>query len=93
VIGPAKGPKLQGVVAVIAESFERIHRFKFTGMGILPLEFLEGVTRKTLKITGSERIDIIEFTEHMKPRMAIKVHIHREDVQWQKFRFFLVLIR
>lgn len=75
----AKGPKLQGVMAVIAESFERIHRSNLIGMGILPLEFLAGVTRKTLKITGSELIDIIDLTDKMKPNMPIKAIIHRED--------------
>ncbi|ARB93328.1 aconitate hydratase AcnA [Legionella longbeachae] len=75
----AKGPKLQGVVAVVAESFERIHRSNLIGMGILPLEFPEGVTRKTLNITGSELIDIIGLTHQMKPRMRVKVVIHRED--------------
>jgi aconitate hydratase len=75
----AKGPKLQGVMAVIAESFERIHRSNLIGMGILPLEFSEGVTRKTLKITGSECIDIIDLTNQMKPHMSIKATIHRED--------------
>jgi aconitate hydratase len=75
----AKGPKLLGVVAVIAESFERIHRSNLVGMGILPLEFQEGEDRKTLKLTGSEMIDIVEFSEHMKPRMHVKAIIHRDD--------------
>jgi aconitate hydratase len=75
----AKGPKLLGIVAVIAESFERIHRSNLVGMGILPLEFQEGEDRKTLKLTGSETIDIVEFSEHMKPRMPIKAIIHRDD--------------
>ncbi len=75
----AKGPKLQGVVVVIAESFERIHRSNLIGMGILPLEFPKDVTRKTLKITGSELIDIINLNDQMKPRMPIKAIIHRED--------------
>ncbi|TIE10607.1 aconitate hydratase AcnA [Legionella pneumophila] len=75
----AKGPKLQGVVAVMAESFERIHRSNLIGMGILPLEFPEGITRKTLQISGSELIDIIGLTHQMKPRMPVKVVIHRED--------------
>ena len=47
----AKGPKLLGVKAVIAESFERIHRSNLIGMGIFPLEFTEGATRKTLNLT------------------------------------------
>ena len=75
----AKGPKFQGVVVVIAESFERIHRSNLIGMGILPLEFPKGVTRKTLKITGSELIDIIDLRDQMRPRMPIKAVIHRED--------------
>ena len=54
----AKGPRLLGVRVVIAESFERIHRSNLIGMGILPLEFPQGVTRKTLGLTGEEQIDI-----------------------------------
>ncbi|MBK4715834.1 MULTISPECIES: aconitate hydratase AcnA [Tenebrionibacter/Tenebrionicola group] len=54
----AKGPRLLGVRVVIAETFERIHRSNLIGMGILPLEFPDGVNRKTLRLTGEERIDI-----------------------------------
>nr|WP_113869083.1 aconitate hydratase AcnA [Brenneria salicis]NMN91869.1 aconitate hydratase [Brenneria salicis ATCC 15712 = DSM 30166]RBP58330.1 aconitase [Brenneria salicis ATCC 15712 = DSM 30166]RLM29334.1 aconitate hydratase 1 [Brenneria salicis ATCC 15712 = DSM 30166] len=54
----AKGPRLLGVRVVIAESFERIHRSNLIGMGILPLEFEQGVTRKTLRLTGDEQISI-----------------------------------
>jgi aconitate hydratase len=75
----AKGPKLLGVNAVIAESFERIHRSNLIGMGILPLEFKNGETRKTLNLTGSERIDIAGLTNAITPGMAIKAVIHRED--------------
>jgi aconitate hydratase len=75
----AKGPKLQGVVAVIAESFERIHRSNLIGMGVLPLEFPKDVTRKSLKITGAEIIDIINLNDQMKPRMPIQAILHRED--------------
>ncbi len=75
----AKGPKLQGVKAVIAESFERIHRSNLIGMGILPLEFTEKMTRKTLNLTGNETIDIVGLTGELKPRMIIKAHIHREN--------------
>jgi aconitate hydratase len=73
----AKGPKLQGIVAVIAESFERIHRSNLIGMGILPLEFPKGMTRKTLEIIGEEHIDILGLNEQLKPRMSIKTIIHR----------------
>jgi len=53
----AKGPMLLGVKVVIAESFERIHRSNLIGMGILPLEFKDGMDRKTLKLDGSESFD------------------------------------
>ena len=75
----AKGPKLLGVSAVIAESFERIHRSNLIGMGIIPLEFTDGATRKSLKITGDEKIDITGVAENLKPRMKIKALIHRND--------------
>lgn len=75
----AKGPKLQGIVAVIAESFERIHRSNLIGMGILPLEFSEGFTRNTLKITGSEQIDILDLAQQLKPHASIKAVIRKED--------------
>jgi aconitate hydratase len=75
----AKGPKLLGVQAVIAESFERIHRSNLIGMGILPLEFKDGATRKTLNLTGDEVIDIIGMDDHIKPRMNLKAVIHYAD--------------
>jgi aconitate hydratase len=75
----AKGPKLLGVNAVIAESFERIHRSNLIGMGILPLEFKNGVTRKTLKLTGNETVDILGLTNKITAGMTIKAVIHRED--------------
>jgi aconitate hydratase len=55
----AKGPALQGVKAVIAESFERIHRSNLVGMGVLPLQFLPGETVETLGLTGQEEFSII----------------------------------
>jgi aconitate hydratase len=75
----AKGPKLLGVVAVIAESFERIHRSNLIGMGIIPLEFTEGATRKTFDITGSETVDIIGLTDDMKPRSILKAILKRDN--------------
>lgn len=48
---------------VIAESFERIHRSNLIGMGILPLEFPQGVTRKTLKLTGDEQIEVVDLRQ------------------------------
>jgi aconitate hydratase len=71
----AKGPKLLGIRAVIAESFERIHRSNLIGMGILPLEFKEGVTRKTLHLTGKEIVDITGLTGEITPRMNVTATI------------------
>jgi aconitate hydratase len=75
----AKGPKLLGVAAVIAESFERIHRSNLIGMGILPLEFTDGATRKSLQLTGNEIIDIVDLNDQLKPRSLLKAIIHRAD--------------
>ena len=79
----AKGPRLQGVRVVIAESFERIHRSNLIGMGILPLEFPEGVTRKTLKLTGDELIDVHDL-DRLQPGGTVKVTLTgaegRQDV-------------
>jgi 2-methylcitrate dehydratase (2-methyl-trans-aconitate forming) len=55
----AKGVRLAGVEAIVAESFERIHRTNLVGMGVLPLQFLPGTTRLTLAINGSETFDVL----------------------------------
>ena len=70
----AKGTRLLGVKAVIAESFERIHRSNLIGMGVLPLEFINGNNRKTLKLTGKEKISIFEI-ENIFPKKIIKCSI------------------
>lgn len=75
----AKGPKLLGVSAVIAESFERIHRSNLIGMGILPLEFKDEMTRKTLQLQGDEIIDLVGLNDDISPRMNIKAIIHRAN--------------
>lgn len=75
----AKGPKLLGVSAVIAESFERIHRSNLIGMGILPLQFKNNTTRKTLNLNGREMISIIGLSGNLQPGMDIKAIIKRED--------------
>jgi len=75
----AKGTKLLGVKAVIAESFERIHRSNLVGMGVLPLQFKEGQDRKSLALTGEETVDIGGISESIKPRMDIPCTIHRPD--------------
>jgi len=75
----AKGTKLLGVKVVIAESFERIHRSNLVGMGILPLQFPEGITRKTLELNGAETFDIAGLSGGLVPRQQIPVKITRND--------------
>ncbi|MBM5786932.1 MAG: aconitate hydratase AcnA [Pelagibacterales bacterium] len=75
----AKGTKLLGVKVVIAESFERIHRSNLVGMGILPLQFKEGYSRKTLNLKGSEIINILNVEKGLKPREEVIVEFLFED--------------
>ena len=72
----AKGTMLLGIRAVIAESFERIHRSNLVGMGVLPLTFKDGMDRKALKLTGEETFDLLGL-ETLRPRMDLKLLIHR----------------
>jgi aconitate hydratase len=74
----AKGTILLGVKAVIAESFERIHRSNLVGMGVLPLQFPAGMDRKTLKLDGSETFDFTGLSG-LKPGMAVPCTITRKD--------------
>jgi aconitate hydratase len=74
----AKGTTLLGVRAVIAESFERIHRSNLVGMGVLPLQFAEGTDRKTAGLDGTETFDI-EGIATLKPRQMVTVHFTRAD--------------
>ncbi|WP_431283870.1 aconitate hydratase AcnA [Humitalea sp. 24SJ18S-53] len=74
----AKGTFLLGVKAVVAESFERIHRSNLVGMGVLPLTFKEGESRKSLNLVGDEVIDI-SGVEQLSPRMTLEMTIHRAD--------------
>jgi aconitate hydratase len=80
----AKGPKLLGVRAVIAESYERIHRSNLVGMGILPLEFKTGENRETLGLTGTETYEITGVTS-LSPRIDIAVKAKTEDSKEKKF--------
>jgi aconitate hydratase len=72
----AKGTLLLGVKAVIVESFERIHRSNLVGMGVLPLQFRDGVSRQTLKLTGNEVLDIVGVEAGLKPRIMLTLRIH-----------------
>ena len=77
----AKGTRLLGVRAVIAESFERIHRANLVGMGVLPLEFTGGETRKTLALDGGVRLDVEGTAAGITPGMALRCRLHRADGQ------------
>ncbi len=81
----AKGTNLLGVKAVIAESFERIHRSNLVGMGVLPLQFKLDQNRKSLKLSGKEKIDILGLTGvEIVPRMNLTLVITREDGSTEK---------
>ncbi len=71
----AKGTKLLGIKAVFAESFERIHRSNLIGMGILPLQFKDGINRTNLKLDGSELFSIIDLEKGIDPRDEVEVEI------------------
>lgn len=75
----AKGTYLLGVKAVIAESFERIHRSNLVGMGVLPLQFREGTSWKTLGIDGTEAFDIAGLSNDVKPGQELTVTATRQD--------------
>ena len=74
----AKGPRLLGVCAVIAESFERIHRANLVGMGVLPLEFTGGATRRSLGLTGAETFDVRGVRAGLAPGCALPCRIRRD---------------
>ena len=82
----AKGTKLLGIKAVIAESFERIHRSNLVGMGVLPLQFKDGYDRKKLKINGSELLTIINIEKGIKPRDEISCEIKYKDGSSKKIQ-------
>jgi aconitate hydratase len=75
----AKGTLLLGVKAVIAESFERIHRSNLVNMGVLPMQFKDGVTAASLKLTGKERYDIIGMGASLQPRGEVTVRATPAD--------------
>jgi aconitate hydratase len=81
----AKGPLLLGVRAVIAESFERIHRSNLVGMGILPLEFLPGESLRTLGLTGTEAFTIRGLAAGLKPAQRVEVEAAGEGGAARRF--------
>jgi aconitate hydratase len=87
----AKGPMLQGVKAVIAESFERIHRSNLVGMGILPLKFADGQNAESLGLDGSEVYDVLGLRDDMSPRSTLNVTAHKRDGNLVEFKVTALL--
>ncbi|MDA8249071.1 MAG: aconitate hydratase, partial [Rhodospirillales bacterium] len=75
----AKATRLLGVRAVVASSFERIHRSNLVGMGILPCQFPPGVTAQTLRLNGTERFDLVGLSDTALPRQAVTLVVHHAD--------------
>lgn len=80
----AKGTALLGVRAVITESFERIHRSNLVGMGVLPLQFKEGDSLKTLNLTGKEEFNLVGLEGEISPRQEVTLEIVKEDGSMKK---------
>ncbi len=87
----AKGPLLQGVRAVIAELFERIHRSNLVGMGLLPLKFTDGQNIELLGLKGDETYDILGLSDTMKPQSTITVRATKPDGQAIEFKTVALL--
>ncbi len=75
----AKGTRLLGVKAVVAQSFERIHRSNLCGMGVLPLQFPEGVNAQTFDLVGNETFDLLGLSDAIKPMSDVTLVIHRAN--------------
>jgi aconitate hydratase len=88
----AKGPKLQGIRAVIAESFERIHRSNLIGMGVAPFCFEAGKTRKDYGFTGREVVDIPGLSGDLKPRQQMTAKVTRPDGTAFDLPLFLMIL-
>jgi aconitate hydratase len=73
----AKGTALLGVKAVVAQSFERIHRSNLVGMGVLPLQFKEGTSARTLKLDGTETFDVLGLGQNLKPQQDLTLRLTR----------------
>ena len=75
----AKGTRLLGVKAVVAQSFERIHRSNLVGMGVLPCQFKDDTSAASLKLDGSETFDLLGIESGIEPRQDVTLIIHRAD--------------
>jgi aconitate hydratase len=82
----AKGPMLLGIKAVIAESYERIHRSNLVAMGVLPLQFAPGVTRHSLGLTGTETYDVVGLSGGVTPGQHLTVRVHAGDGKGSEFQ-------
>jgi len=82
----AKGTLLLGVRAVIVESFERIHRSNLVGMGVLPLQFLPGETRRTLELQGDETFDILDLDGELTPQQKLRAVVHYPSGERREIR-------
>jgi aconitate hydratase len=87
----AKGTLLLGVKAVIAESFERIHRSNLVGMGVLPLQFTAGQSADSLGLKGDETYDILGLDDNISPQSLVMVKVHKPDGTIQEFKARLLL--
>jgi len=85
----AKGTQLLGVKAVIAKSYERIHRSNLVGMGVLPLQFKNDVNVAALNLTGEESFDISGIDENLKPQQDVTLTIRRKDGSTQQVPLLL----
>ncbi|MGA7751082.1 MAG: aconitate hydratase, partial [Gallionella sp.] len=85
----AKGTYLLGVKAVIAESFERIHRSNLVGMGVLPLQFKGDSNVATLNLTGEETFDISGIDDNLRPQQDVTLTIRRKDGSTQQVPLLL----
>ena len=82
----AKGPYLLGIRAVIAESFERIHRSNLVGMGVLPLQFKKGESADTYGITGFETFDVVGVADGLEPKEEITVRVTNDSGETKEFK-------
>ncbi len=87
----AKGTLLLGVKAVVAESFERIHRSNLVGMGVLPLQFMPGENAETLGIRGDETFDVIGLGDDLQPQSEVTIIAHKADGSQVRFRARVLL--
>jgi aconitate hydratase len=87
----AKGPMLQGVKAVISESFERIHRSNLVGMGVLPLRFTAGQNAESLGLNGSETFSIEGLNDQIKPQSEVTVKAKKSGGEVVEFKATVLL--